>query len=130
MARRKTINELDLSGQLRKNPGAYADRAQEGAARALGDPPAHLRDDQRRIWVELAAAAPDRSLGAGDAFMLEIAATLLAEFRADPGGFLPSKIAQLRSTLVSLGLSPVDRARVSSLPEPPKENVWAQFANN
>jgi hypothetical protein len=80
----------------------YRNRA-PSSADPVGDPPLWLGDGARAAWIELADLAAD-VLCVHDRVLLEIAAVLLAEQRADPARFPVSKFRQLRRCLIRMGL--------------------------
>jgi hypothetical protein len=80
--------------------------------RPLGEPPACLRGVALAAWRDIAATLAPGVLTSGDRFAVEIVARLLAKMRA-PGGLTAAEIARLQRGLGSLGMSPVDRSRVS-----------------
>lgn len=114
---RKPTLTLAASGALRHNPGRYSARSREPQAEPLSaDPPAHLNESQRAVWREFYAACPAGVLAAADGVALELAASLTAAFRADPGAFSAARLTALRLLLCELGMTPVSRSKVVALP--------------
>jgi hypothetical protein len=120
--RRKSPAVLELAGAYRKNParkpgpGSIPQPPGE-----LGDPPPELTGDEQRAWREIAADAPPGTLTGADRMLVELASRLMAKAR--DGTAKTSHYSQLRGCLTSLGLSPVDRARVSVAPKPKKSRL-------
>ena len=121
--RRKTLEELRLSGATRRNPGRYASRAdgpQYGGP--LGDPPSRLNDAQKSAWREIAALAPDGVLWRSDRFIVEVACRLMANVRTHgiggEKGAKAGEVSLLMKCLSSMGLSPADRGKVDLAKQP------------
>jgi hypothetical protein len=66
-----------------------------------------------------------------DRAALEIASTLLADYRKDRASFNTARLGALQKALASLGRTPVDRGRVAA-PDPKKEfdpnDPWEELA--
>lgn len=101
-----------LSGAMEHNPARFADRADEPKDdRPLGPPPEFLRPDQRAAWMEIERLAPWVTMA--DRVAVEIAASLLAAFRAIGVGQMPPHLlTRLETMLGRLGLTPSDRSKV------------------
>lgn len=126
-ARKKTRRELELSGGLKKNPSRYAGRAASTSSKPLGYAPKHLNPEQRSIWKQIAALAPEGVLTEADTFSVELAARLI--HRSRQPGFKASEVAVLSGLLGKLGLTPVDRQRLDIQPAPVVDpnDPWADF---
>jgi hypothetical protein len=126
MARpRKPTALLELNGSLSHNPGRHANRAGEPFdPRPLGDPPLHLDPPQRAAWGEIERIAPPGVLCHGDRLIVELAAVLLAQFRAAGAMFPDGRLRRLESVLGQLGLTPAARSKVTATPVP-KGNPFA-----
>jgi hypothetical protein len=83
-----------------------------------------MRPDQRLAWLEIERLAP--WLTQSDRIAVEVAAYLLARFRADPSTMQPAYCTRLETMLGRLGLTPSDRSKVSA---PTKTNT-NRFAHN
>lgn len=117
-APRKPSNILQMSGAFDKNPDRKRARKDEPIpTELLGDPPARLSDSEQAAWHEVVSIAPPGVLMNSDRIAMEILATLLAQFRADPHGFQPTRLARLESMIVKMGLTPADRSRVIAAPQ-------------
>ena len=77
------------------------------------EPPKHLSKEIKATWREIVAVCPLGVLQRSDQFVVEIAASLLAEHRKDPHAMIATRIVQLRVCLGQLGLSPTDRSKLS-----------------
>jgi len=123
---RKPTNLLMLSGALDHDRKRYADRAGEPADdRTLGPPPETLEAPIRAAWLEIERLAP--WLVFADRLAVEIAARLLVFVRiAGAGGASPAHLSRLQAALGALGLTPVDRSKVS-MPARRPNNRFKQF---
>jgi phage terminase small subunit len=115
-----------LNGSAAKHPERMRQRENEPKDdRALGPPPDWLSPEQDAAWAELAHAAPWATFA--DRIALEMAAVLLAAFRAAGASFAPPLLTRLETLLGRLGLTPSDRSRVSQSP-PTETNPFSAFA--
>lgn len=79
---RKPTSELALRGAFQRNPSQLKEREGEPVVTgALGPPPNTLSDGAKAVWREMAAHGT--WLTSADALLVEIAASLMAEFRSD-----------------------------------------------
>jgi len=69
-----------------------------------------LTPEQAACWQQIVEIIPARVLAGSDILIIEIAACLLAEFRANPNEMVTARITRLTTELGKLGLSPSDRA--------------------
>jgi hypothetical protein len=113
MARpRKPTAALELAGAFEVNPARKLARADEPIPQGeLGDAPEYLDPVARAIWNEMAGVA--FWLTDADAFLLEIAAILMARFRVLPG-FESKDVAVLVNTLNKLGFGPAERSKIKA----------------
>lgn len=126
MARPRTATEiLKARGAFKKDPQrARVDPEPTSGLRKT--PPVHLTADQKKAWRRIVKAAPAGVLMNSDEIMLELAACLLAEFQADPGGMQTARLLRLESQLGKFGLSPSDRAKIG-VEKPPAPNAFDEF---
>lgn len=126
MARpRKPTNVLELTGAFKKNPQRKREDAE--AVGALTDAPPHLGGAVLHAWNEIARYAPRDVLTDSDRLSLELAANLLAQFRADPVEFPAAKLVRLEALLGKFGMTPADRSKVGGKKEAPKGNPFADL---
>lgn len=126
MARpRKPTNVLELTGAFKKNPQRKREDAE--AVGALTDAPLHLGGAVLHAWNEIARYAPRDVLTDSDRLSLELAANLLAQFRADPVEFPAAKLVRLEALLGKFGMTPADRSKVGGKKEAPKGNPFADL---
>ncbi len=119
---RVPTNLLRIKGANKINPARLKVRENEPKpTKPLGNPPKHLSADVRKCWRELVKFAPDGVFVDCDAWAVEIAAVLMAEFRADTSSFNAARIARLDSLLGRFGITPADRSRVTAI-QPKKIN--------
>ena len=80
------------------------------------------------IWNELIVTSPKGVLKNSDRTALEIASTLLTDYRQDRASFNTARLNALQKALASLGRTPVDRGRIAA-PEPEKDpnDPWAKL---
>ena len=130
MARpRKPTHVLELSGAFQKNPQRRRAReAEPEITLGVGDPPAGLTTLEDAAWREIAQTAHVGILSAGDRIAVEMAARLLAEFRAAPLAFPNARLTRLNHLLSSFGMTPSARSLVAALrpaAESRRENKFA-----
>lgn len=126
MSRPRTpTNVLDARGAFKKHP----ERARTDAATAgpLGKAPSHIAGEVLKAWKEIEKSAPLQVLTESDRLALEVAANLLAQFRADPVEFPAAKLVRLEAMLGKFGMTPADRAKVGGKKEAPKGNAFADL---
>ena len=105
---------MELRGAFKNHPSRRLERLGEPVtAEPVGTPPDGLDDACKAAWNELAATAPAGVLCRFDRVALEIAAVLLAQFRAAPDDFQASKLGRLNALLGQFGMTPSDRSKVS-----------------
>lgn len=92
----------------------------------VGKPPDHISAAAKETWRELVKCAPPGVLFNCDRFAVELAACVLAEFRADPSGMLTPRIARLHSQLSSFGMTPAYRTKVVAV-EPEPNDPWSEL---
>jgi hypothetical protein len=120
MARPKTpSNVLQLNGAYKKNPNRKPDEGTEPELKAgVGEPPEYLDADAKALWHEIVSLACHGVLGDSDRLIVELAATLMAEFRRggrDETGkplFSDARLSRLQAALGQLGMTPADRSKV------------------
>jgi phage terminase small subunit len=117
------------SSTLKANVGRYSGRSDEPKpTEPLGTPPAHLTKNQKKTWCELATTAPANVLTHCDRWIVETAVILMTKIRS--GTFTTADIAQLRSCLASLGMTPADRSRVAETkPDTDTHDEWSDLIN-
>ena len=100
-------------GSATHNKGRIEDRlARQEASKPtgrLGNAPAWMKLEQKKIWRQLAKTATGQ-LGAGDRTLFEIAVTLKSKLETHT--ISPAEVSQLISALNKLGFIPVDRPAI------------------
>jgi phage terminase small subunit len=123
-ANRIPLNILRLKGADKKNPARIKARENEPVPKAvLGDPPNHLSKGERKCWRELVRAAPYGVIGDCDAWEVEIASCLMAEYRSDRAAITATRLNLLHSIMGRFGFTPADRSRVQ-IPQPKSKNPF------
>ncbi|AMV00055.1 hypothetical protein [Xanthomonas citri] len=126
MARHKQPDELArLKGADKKDPQRYKRQAPKSKV-ALGRPPDHLPEDAAAAWKELEKFALPGVLTGADRFVMEVTASLVAEFRANRAEFKAAKYSHLIGCLARLGLTPADRQKLGT-DKTPEENHFNEF---
>ena len=62
-----------------------------------------------------------------DGILVELTSYMLAEYPSNPGKMKPSLVAQLIRALPQMGMTPVDRSRISVPGNPETVNKFAAF---
>lgn len=120
---RTPSNILDARGAFDKNPNRR--RVDEPEPNGdIGDPPERFNAAERAAWAEIIGACTQGVFCQSDRIAVEVAAVLLAMFRADPAGIPAAKLVRLDSLLARFGMTPSDRSKVSA-PKAKAENPFA-----
>lgn len=126
MARHKQPAELaKLKGADKRNPQRYKTEAPK-TGKALGKVPGHLPEEVSKVWKELEKCALPGVLTSADRFIMEVASSLLSEFRANRGEFVAAKYSHLIGCLARLGLTPADRQKLGT-EKTPEGNQFDEF---
>ena len=123
----KATAVLEASGSFDKNPQRR--RVDPVAGNEIGPPPPYFDAEECAVWEELIATSPQGVLKNSDRSALEIASTLMSDFRKDRKSFSSSRMSSLQKSLSSLGRTPVDRGRLVA-PEfiPAPNDPWAELS--
>ncbi len=126
MARHRQPRELaELKGATKKDPQRYKKEAPK-TGKALGKVPSHLPVEVAEVWKELEKCALPGVLTSADRFIMEVASSLLSEFRVKPGEFVAAKYTHLIGCLARLGLTPADRQKLGT-EKTPEGNQFDEF---
>ena len=128
-AQRQPTAVLELRGAFKKDPQRRKLRANEPKPEtAIGLPPDRLDVQDKAAWDEIVSQCCPGVLTGSDRLVVELAARLLAELWETGRDFHNAKLRVLRSMLMSFGMTPADRSKVSV---PPKEaiNPFAALAD-
>ena len=126
-AQRVPLNILRLRGAAKKNPARLKMRESEPVPKAtLGDPPGHLAEDESKCWREFTGAAPYGVIGDCDAWEVEIASCLMAQYRRSRLDMPAARLNLLHSIMGRFGFTPADRSRIS-VPPSEKTNKFDDF---
>ena len=101
---------LEARGAFKNHPERKRQQEPKPAAEFPEIPPEHLTNEQKATWQQIVDIVPARVLANSDILIVEIAACLLAEYRANPNEMVTARITRLTCELGKLGLSPSDRA--------------------
>jgi hypothetical protein len=116
MSRHQQPDEIArLKGADKKDPQRYRAEIPK-SSRPLGSAPDHLgkqvEPDPAACWFELETYCIPGVLTGADRIAMEMLATLLAEYRADPAKFPSTKLNQLSVMLGRFGMTPSDRTKL------------------
>src|SRR5215471_1512206 len=104
---------LEARGSFLHDPQRRRARANEPKPSGpLGDPPTHLKADQKALWHELAGLLPRGVAGNSDRIVMELLCVLMAKFRR--GKAIPGEQKQIESLLGRFGMTAADRSRVTA----------------
>lgn len=116
---------LEARGSFDKDPARRREDFQAGEFDPT--PPEYFKPHQVAVWHEIVGVLPATVLQATDRMAVELAARLIAQFRQQPDTEVTSaQVAQIRTALAVLGMTPADRSRVSAKKETPK-NPFAEM---
>ena len=126
MSNRKTTAVLEAKGSFKKNP--QLKRVDAKTSDEIGQPPIYFTETEAAVWHELIDTSPKGVLKNSDRTALEIASTLLTDYRQDRASFNTARLNALQKALASLGRTPVDRGRIAA-PEPETDpnDPWARL---
>ena len=117
---RNSIAQADLKGTLQQNAGRYASRQDAPVTKGdVGKAPSYFSTEKKKIWREVILSIPVGVAGESDRQTVELACTLLHQFRMDPT-MSTARIALLLSTLSILGMTPQGRTKLHTT-EPAKK---------
>jgi len=116
---------LEARGAFKNHPERKRQHEPEPAGGLPDKPPHHLTEEQKATWRQIVDITPPGVLANSDQLIVEIAACLLAEFRANPNEMVTARITRLTCELGKLGLSPSDRAGLEV--HKPEYNEWDDF---
>ena len=126
MARHAQPVELaKLKGADKKHPERYRKEVPV-SDHALGSAPEHLNEAAKAVWFEIETYALKGVLTGSDRFVMEIASTLIAEYRSNPPDFKAAKYGHMVSCLARLGLTPADRQKLGTA-KPAEGNAFDEF---
>lgn len=108
---------LEARGAFAHNPDRKREDFAAGAFNA--DAPEYFTDKQVAAWDEIVSLLPATVLQATDRIAVELTARLIARFRSqDDTDVTMAQVAQIRTALATLGMTPADRSRVSAAKTP------------
>jgi len=126
MARHPQPRELAaLKGADKHDPQRYRNDSPK-AKTPLGNAPDHMAGAAKAAWFELETFALPGVLTGADRFVMEVTASLLAEFRQNPSDFAAGKYTHLIGCLARLGLTPADRQKLGA-DKKPEDNPFENF---
>jgi hypothetical protein len=108
---------LEARGAFAHNPS----RAREDFDSGVFDrtAPAYFNEGQVAVWNEIVGLLPVSVIQATDRIAVELTARLIARFRSiDDADVNMAQVAQIRTALATLGMTPADRSRVSAKKTP------------
>jgi phage terminase small subunit len=104
---------LEARGAFDKDPSRRREDFEAGEFDPK--PPTYFKAHQKAVWNEIVGVLPATVLQATDRMAVELAARLIAQFRKqDDAEVTSAQVAQIRTALAVLGMTPADRSRVSA----------------
>jgi hypothetical protein len=120
---RTPTSVLELRGAFKNHPSRLKARKDEPVIKSgLPGPPRRLARPVRTLWLEIGMYG--HWLTSADRFLVEIAATFIARYRAHE--LKSGDVSLLIGLLSKLGFSPNERGR-QNLPETPKASGFDVF---
>lgn len=105
---------LEARGSFDHNPDRRREDFDSGAFDKLA--PEYFNGAQVEAWDEIVRLLPTSVLQATDRLAVELTARLIARFRSqDDADVSMAQVAQIRTALASLGMTPADRSRVTAI---------------
>lgn len=127
MARPRTpTNVLEMRGAYKKDPQRRRNYEPE-AVEGIGPAPDYFTPEQADAWNVIISQCHAGVLCQADGIAVEIAAVLLANFRADPLEMPAAKLARLDSLLARFGMTPSDRSKVAGAKKEEPANPFAKL---
>src|SRR5690349_1674967 len=109
---RKPTALLEASGAFVKDPGRRRARKGEPACvGSLGPPHPSLDEQEKALWIELAASLPDGLAGKSDRSAFECLVGLAARARNGKASLMERRL--LQQYLSKFGMTPSDRSKIS-----------------
>lgn len=108
---------LEARGTFAHNPSRTREDFESGEFDRVA--PKYFKKNQVAVWEEIIGLLPDSVLQATDRMAVELTARLIARFRSlDDADISMAQVAQIRTALATLGMTPADRSRVSAKKAP------------
>lgn len=118
----------ELKGSVKKNPQRYAAAEEQPVnTHGIGEPPAYMSADAKKCWYEILDNCLPGVMTGAERFVVEIAATLLSQFRKKPDKFPSAKYTQMVGVFARLGMSPADRQKIQLPRNPKDEDPFEKF---
>jgi phage terminase small subunit len=109
---------LEARGAFAKDPARRREDFQAGEFER--EAPAYFNEGQRQVWDEIVDLLPAEVLQSTDRMAVELTSRLIARFRdLEDDKVTMAQVAQIRTALASLGMTPADRSRVSAKKKAP-----------
>lgn len=126
---RKPTSILELSGAFKINPSRGRARENEPETDdELGDAPEHLSAEVRACWDEIVKYSHKGTLSSNDRILVEHGARLLQRLRASNWQVDPKIYIRFEAFLARMGMTPVDRSKVSVLKKKKVDDGTDEFA--
>lgn len=116
---RKPTAVLQFTGAYKKDPNRAESRKDEPKpSGGIGEPPAHLSDEQKKLWFELVGQSLPGVLSNADRTILELTVRALEQIRIV---YDPKIGPQLNQYLQQLGMTPAARSKVQAVKDTKKD---------
>lgn len=117
---------LDARGSFQKDPQRRPKNEPVPVGK-IGTYPKRFTAAERQAWRDIVKGACAGVLTSADRVAVEMAATLLAEFRESPRDITAPRIARLHALIGSFGMTPADRSRVAVFNKPEIKDSWSEL---
>jgi hypothetical protein len=120
------VAKAQITGAAVVHPERHRDRIEPAAGRTLGAAPDWFDGNQAAVWEGFKRELP--WLTEADRAVVEIAATLRSQFKANPAEFGATKLNLLRLALAQMGATPADRSKIT-VPDGDEQDPDDEFYN-
>lgn len=129
MVKRTPTATLEARGGFDKNPKRREERKDEPTpVDPLGEPPEYFNADQISCWHDIVEHLHPNVAFKPDSLAVEMAAKALAELRYGEKMNV-SLYGQFHKFLVSFGMTPADRSKVSVVKDEKADDPWADLTH-
>jgi len=128
-ARRKPAKVLSLTGAFNHNPARKRDDPELDEMSA--EPPVHLSDEAKLIWVEAMGLDNKlKNIKGYHAMALELLCVEMAEFRKNPAKVGAERLKNIRMLLKDFNMTPSDTSKLGVATGKQDVNPFDEFAVN
>ena len=125
-ARRKPAKVLSLTGAFNHNPARKRDDPELDEMSA--EPPVHLSDEAKLIWVEAMGLDNKlKNIKGYHAMALELLCVEMAEFRKNPAKVGAERLKNIRMLLKDFNMTPSDTSKLGVAAKEDEHDPFAKF---